>query len=355
MTSFPSFSSFEKGWYGIIGDVRENHPQWRFGWQTLRFADLLARLGPQAYVFSPEDVNLNDRTTVGYVWQPTGSNEGSWISREFPLPNVIYDRYMPPPGCVRTETDALCEHLADAWDCVFVNHPRMARLTRNKWETAQFFQNHPVLSRFLPRVHRLCWDLPTQQFLDSEAVVFVKPTEGSQGRGVMRYETKALDYILQEALEPLTLQGRVLDLRILMQRDGQGKWTIPPWIGRVGAVAEHRANLAVGGEAWPGHLVLELALSNRFELLAEVEQQIWTFLNTLPEALEEKMGPCGEMGIDFLIDRCGKVWCLEINPKPGLEGLRAIGRIIGRDLRGEALTRLADQMRWLMIQQGRRA
>lgn len=334
-------------WYGILADVRENHPQWRFGWQTTRFVDLLARLGNQAYVFSPEDVDLNTGTTLGYMWQAVESETGYWAAGQFPLPKVIYDRYMPPPGRVRAKTDALCEHLADSGECIFVNHPRMARMTRNKWETAQFLRDHPTLASFLPRIHRLKWDPITQQFLDKENVVFVKPTEGSQGRGVMRYESQALDYILQEALDPLTLDGRVLDLRILMQRDGHGKWVIPPWIGRVGAISEHRANLAVGGEAWPGHLALELALSDRIELLAEVEQKIWMFLNTLPSVLET-VGPCGEMGIDFLVDQHGKVWCLEINPKPGFEGLRAIGRMIGRDLRGEALNRMADQMRWLM-------
>jgi len=333
-------------WYGILADVRENHPQWRFGWQTTRFVDLLARLGGRAFVFSPEDVDLTTGSTIGYTWQPVDSEKGYWTASQFPLPAVIYDRYMPPPGGVRSATDALCEHLADSGGCIFVNHPRVARMTRNKWETAQFLHNHPLLSEFLPRVHRLQWDSSTQQFLDKENVVFVKPTEGSQGRGVMRYEAQALDYIMQQALEPLTLQGRVLDLRILMQRDGQGKWVIPPWIGRVGAISEHRANLAAGGEAWPGHLALEVALSDRFELLVQVEQKIWTFLNALPSVLET-VGPCGEMGIDFLIDRYGKVWCLEINPKPGFEGLRAIGRMIGRDLRGEALTRIAEQMQWL--------
>jgi glutathione synthase/RimK-type ligase-like ATP-grasp enzyme len=262
----------------------------------------------------------------------------------------VYDRYMPSPGRVRAATDALCERLTDAAGCLFVNDPRLARLTRNKWETAVALRDHPVLAPFIPRVHRLRWDQDTQQFLDTEPVVFVKPTEGARGLGVMRFEAGAMDYIVQEALDPLTYQGRVVDLRILMQRDGRGTWIIPPWIGRVGAVAEHRANLAVGGEAWPGHLVLELALADRPDRLREVEQQVGTILDTLPSALAEIAGPCGEMGVDLLVDQTGRVWCLEINPKPGFEGLRAIGRLIDRDLRGEALTRMADYIRWLDAQ-----
>ena len=135
-----------------IGIMTNKRPGGIKGFQGLRgrretYIALLRtakRMGSIAYVFACEDIDFKRMRVVGYQQ----SKAGIWTAREYPLPNVVYnripDRKSEVAPVVRMAKRRL-EELAHT-HCTTMFNPRFL----NKWDLHRIFAQNPELARYLP-------------------------------------------------------------------------------------------------------------------------------------------------------------------------------------------------------------
>ncbi|MDG0813748.1 YheC/YheD family protein [Cohnella rhizosphaerae] len=130
-------------------------------------------------------------------------------------------------------------------------------------------------------------------------------------------------YVMQPLLKLRGPDGEPFDLRALMQKDGGGAWRTTGIAVRTGAPESVTANLHGGGVARPAGPYLaglfgEPETSRLLERLRKASDGIVL-------RLEQLYGRFAELGLDYGIDREGRIWFLEANTKPGRASMTAAG------------------------------
>ncbi|MDT2294301.1 YheC/YheD family protein [Paenibacillus larvae] len=140
--------------------------------------------------------------------------------------------------------------------------------------------------------------------------------------------------------------GRVHDYRLLLQKNKKGEWEVTGCAGRIGPTHSITSNLHGGGMAVP----MEKLLLTRLQSLREINRikhNMSRISTQVAIFLEGRFGTICELGIDLAVDERGKVWLLEVNPKPSREVFRKIGDM---DTYRKAITNPLEFAIWLMEQ-----
>lgn len=314
----------------------------RYGEQAPFYAKLMrvgrAR-GAVVYTFAPDDIDWAHRRVWGRTYAP---GLGGWVRRAYPLPQAVFNRY-PAAAYTRRVLDTI-RRLKDK-GVPFVNSP-----FHDKYRLHRLLMRWLALRPHLPQTHPCRGSAaPALELLGRHRSVYLKPVDGSLGSGVVRARrlgpglyrvagrlqgqrfsrqvpssqlapllrriVASRRYMVQQGLSLDYLGGRTADIRALVQRDGQGVWHLTGMALRVGATGSVTSNLHDGGHAVP----VERALASYFgaawakSIVAEVKRVLALFV----AALEEALGPMGELGMDLGVDDKGHVWYIESNPKPG--------------------------------------
>jgi len=291
-------------------------------------------LGMVAYVAAPDGIDPNASYIEGYV-----RSGRRWVKRKFPLPEVVYDRIQSRSWERRPSSQEAKAFLQSIPGVHYFNEGFF-----DKWAIYQRMAKHELLARYIPETRQLTGPASLQAFLEEHGSVYVKPTEGSQGKGVIRarrtgsgYEwrfgrrthgTTRFDalykgiariqrgrrYIVQQDLNLATLGGAPFDVRILMQKNGRGEWVRTKAYARVAPQGRVTSNLSGGGTAMFLSYVLRRRFrSKRRRVAARIRQAAHEIVHALEEVLD---GPLGEVGLDLGIDKSGRVWLIEVNAKP---------------------------------------
>lgn len=297
------------------------------------------------YVFNADGISWGKHTVKGYVYNYT---KASWVAKELPMPNVVYDRIHSR----RVEfSKAIQNAKKRLWALPTLKYfnPRFL----DKWECHQLLWNVPEVKPYIPETQRYQSIDRLMKFLARYPTVYLKPSKGSLGRGIIRivhmghnnfqckYRVggtgnvsrivkgqKALKllvsrivgkrlYILQQGLHLQTFRGAPFDIRILMQKNHKGEWRRTKMLARVARKGSITSNISSGADAALMSDVLRDVfhedpkkpggLGNRLRNMAEV----------VALALERQMGvEWGELGIDVGVDVRGNIWLIEINSKP---------------------------------------
>lgn len=336
-----------------------------------------SRLGMTVFVFFPEDkpdsLSLHHQIT-GFIYK-----RNTWVKETVPIPEIIYDR------CLFKSAD---ETSAAA---VFLNG-----LPKNSWSiwsrglpgkrrVYDFLKREQTLSPYLP--HTLTYaggESLSKALIQFDGELFMKPSGGSHGSHTLYVNCKDKKvailqgrdrsnsifrktipvrelsawvskftghrrFIIQPYLKLTSREGRPFDIRVLVQKNAHGRWTITGKAVRQGPAEGMTSNLHGGGTAMPVPPFLES------EFGVPIADDIMTCINRLsehiPPLLESGFGRLGELGIDFGIDCFGKVWLLEVNSKPGRRAFRQTGDIPAAQLSVENPLRYA---RYLLLRQLRR-
>ncbi|MDT2240339.1 YheC/YheD family protein [Paenibacillus larvae] len=132
------------------------------------------------------------------------------------------------------------------------------------------------------------------------------------------------NYIIQQGINLRLPGGRVHDYRLLLQKNKKGEWEVTGCAGRIGPTHSITSNLHGGGMAVP----MEKLLLTRLQSLREINRikhNMSRISTQVAIFLEGRFGTICELGIDLAVDERGKVWLLEVNPKPSREVFRKIG------------------------------
>lgn len=327
-------------------------PVWQSKAQTLRpskqlpvlekLCNAAAKEHAVAFVFSLNDVDLKGMRIKGYRYV---SNQ--WLPQVMPLPNVIYDQVVSRRIERRQETADRRSALSSLYEQALFNDGFL-----DKWQVHEWLQTDQRTKVLTPETVRFTTVAHAAKFISKYPFVYCKPVHGSLGRGIVRigkttdgaYEyvvsrakaealagkaSTALDalktvrgrlaaqpYVIQQGIALQTYDNRPFDIRIVLQRDGSGRWMRTKTFARVADTGKITSNLSSGGAALPVPTVLSALYTN-----ASQRQRVMTAIRRtsmhLPDVIEAASGKqYGELGIDIGLDTKGNLWIIEVNSKP---------------------------------------
>ncbi len=316
-----------------------------FGSQNSFFRSLLASLGSlngTGFVFCPSDINNERKCIYGYYL--TGKTDERWKRMYFPFPDVCYNRYFndgASPGSYHTLA-FLARHGVKTFNTSI----------GSKWAVHRLLIPRPDIASHLPETRLLDSGQVLISMMKKHREVYLKPPGGCKGRGIMRVSRKKKAYLLrtadnsylcrnaQEVMQktkanmnstmPIVQQSirfsmneQHIDFRVLVQKNRLNHWGITGIAARIGADGQITTNLHAGGKAQEAKATL---LNRGFspEQIVSINNSLEELALRIAEIIDSKSRALGELGLDFLVDKKGKVWFLEANPKPGRRSFKDI-------------------------------
>lgn len=299
-------------------------------------------LGLVVFVFFPYRVDWRRKRTIGYSYSVSARR---WIKGVFPLPDAVYDR------CFYSKPSTY-----------FAYRPHIRRLMerpgtrflgyglKGKWSVHQQLSLDEKLRPHLPETEPLGTTSDMMRWLDDKGELFLKPHAGTHGKGVLhiaadgngRFVVKGRDarnepvgrlfrtqhqllawvagftrgrkYLMQRYLNLSTGRGDVFDIRVLVQKNREGRWEVTGIAVRQGAPGSITSNLHGGGHAEEAEPFLRGKYGDATNGIIETIRSVAL---RVPAVLEQTHGRLVELGVDLGVDDQGRVWVLEANSKPG--------------------------------------
>ncbi|MEO3943992.1 YheC/YheD family protein [Gorillibacterium sp. CAU 1737] len=306
-------------------------------------------LGLHVFVFTPEDVDPSGTSVRAHVYD---REKGGWSRAPKPLPDAVYDRCRSQQSpkfrlmrSFRTQYPKL----------LYLNHP-----LSSKWGNHVILNKDSRIRPHLPLTRRFHTLGDLKEFTALHRIVYIKPVDGSGGRGIARVTRNgdgqlALSgrdasraiiqpltgspeavmrrlsgwitdrrYLIQQGI-PLTLKdGRVHDIRLLIQKNASGHWQVTGAAGRIGAKGSATSNLHGGGEAVSFHRLMAARGFSEAKTAA-IRNDMEALGRAIALRLEGHFGRLCELALDLAVDPAGHVWLIEVNPKPSREVFKRIG------------------------------
>jgi hypothetical protein len=329
---------------GVLG-CRPSGQRGLFGESTKIIRDCVTvarRGGSIAYAFKARDINWEEHKVRGWYW-----SAGGLVRRNFPLPDVVYDRLSSRTAensdrVVRTKEKLLALPRLSYYNRTFLN----------KWDVHCMLAKDPEISKYLPATEILSDVKVLEKFLRRYSVVFVKPVDGSLGAGILRIArsrggyalrytrlnrpdlhssagdmSKVLAYcaryarnsryVVQRGIRLARIGGGPLDVRVLLQRNVRNRWIVHSTIARLAQPGNVVSNLSDGGQALYPRRAIATVFGRRVRP-SLVIYKMKRIARAVAARIEAEMGfEFAEMGIDLGIDRSGAIWIIEANSRPG--------------------------------------
>lgn len=275
-------------------------------------------------IFTPKGINWTKREIHGLLLEET-----SWQKTACPFPNTVYNR------CY-----SIKDHLPKKLETILGKGTVFNHITRfDKWLVYKILWNsavgHLIPNTYLYDISRLLRLLPNYK------AMIIKPRKGSFGKQVYRVENTENQYriyfktniprvtsnqqdftseikklthnnkfILQQFIQLERIDEHTYDLRLIVQKNRLGKWTIPGGCSRISLTDYYTTNSP-------------LQIKDIDDLLTEdnsVTLDLISELNAvsivIAEELERKLGHLGEISVDFGVDFQGMPWLIEVNGLP---------------------------------------
>ncbi|OZM58128.1 hypothetical protein CIB95_00680 [Lottiidibacillus patelloidae] len=313
----------------LVGILATYHEKKQFTGNIKLFLTLqkqLASKGGILFIFTLRGVRKSYIT--GYIFNLRTSK---WVKSTFPLPDIVYNRL-----CKREEESSpLFQELTSLLknkEIPFFN-PHFF----NKQKVLSHLQKDPVIRRHIPHTIPFSNRQHLQYLYYKFSKVYIKPVEGSKGKGIFTLTfsktcitlqtqnsshkffsvtscwqaveklLKNKKYIAQEAIKLNTHYNNKYDLRIHAHRS-KTLWKITGIGVRVANTNKITTHVPQGGK-----------IATIAELDTELQyDQVNTITNRVGHMLEEQFGLLGEFSMDVGISNTGHYYIFEVNSKPML-------------------------------------
>lgn len=284
------------------------------------------------YVFDRTGVSCGRQLIHGY--RLVDPHTETWAAGQFPLPDVIFRRYGVGLG-------ATGKRLAVAGVKIF-------NQLFHKGQAARWLASCEMIAPHLPETS----DLPASlerampvvlKMIRRYPAVFIKPRWGSRGAKVIRIQRSTDGYrveqvggdpihcpdegslarallaawpraaIIQQGVPVVTVGGRVIDFRVILQRDGTGHWQVTAIYGRIGGPHQFVTNVDPGGIPVPfAEAATYLFGQDPGERFCRREQLVQLAL-AVGEAMDGSGLLLADLGLDVSYDVTGHPWLIEVN------------------------------------------
>lgn len=303
------------------------------------------------YGFSPCFFRLSDlragRSTVNaYVMQ-----NQRYVQQRVPVPRVIHNRAIIQGNRLNRQLSVLLGGDRQLFNC---------RNRYGKLSIHRLLMEAADLRVHLPETQRATSTSLIQMMKKYDSLI-VKPDNSSIGRGIMRIDRKANGwmltypaslgfrnrkwhtlewkgsrlpailrkriqrtfYIVQKRVPLATYQGAPFDLRVSVQRAGDGRWQITGIVAKVAPKHKFVTNVAQGGKT---HLLHTILTEEYAHLMPEdVVSRIHDFSLRLASLLSERLPHMADLGLDIGITAEGNIMFIECNGKDQRYSFRDAG------------------------------
>ncbi|SDN21870.1 YheC/D like ATP-grasp [Paenibacillus sp. yr247] len=325
---------------GILTNV--NNSTSPFGSKTGFIHQIMNTASSKSFIFafSPRSVNWIQETVTGII----PKEDGGWIRKTFPLPDVVYNRL----SSRKAEKSAGIEGFKDRF--VRRGIPLFNWSFFDKWDVYKMLDGDDAF-KFVPESRINPSADQIKEMLDKHKFIYLKPTAGSLGIGIYRvtYNPKRgyfvryrkggknvlirygkfdglmqmlgtgrgrlTNYVAQQGIRLIEIDSCPIDFRFHLTKNGNNSWVVAA-IGAKksgkGSVTTHIRN---GGQLMTPEQVLRQIYGNRAEQVLTNAKE--TAIK-LAEGIENNYNHLlGELGFDIGIDQSEKIWMFEANAKPG--------------------------------------
>jgi len=305
-------------------------------------------LGAFVFYFSPGDLSEQENKCRGFV----PLKEGGWVHGEFHRPDIVIDRchqYRKGKSLLEPYF-SLRKHAS----LRFANNPIGSKL-----HVHHALAQVEKMNAWLP--HTVAYsEEALREMLSRYPVLYIKPSGGTGGRGVLRIISRddgsysllgrnqrrekmslqlhSLDellswmnpwvrrthFIIQQGLQLDLIPNRSADLRLLIQKNEEGRWAITGFGMRIGEESSPTSNLHGGGKGVLAGDVLEPIFGP--EKTRDIIEECLQLGYETAHAIGNSYPALIELGIDIGIDVKGDIWLIELNSMPQREIFNHIGK-----------------------------
>jgi hypothetical protein len=274
------------------------------------------------------------------------AGRGAWVALRVPLADVIYNRIPTRRDEQNPSVRTLIERLQSRYGARFFN-PRFF----NKWQLAQWLQKARAdIRKHVPDTGPLRNASTLRTMLERHQTLFLKPINGKAGAGMMRvtrisdrrwmlakqgtrhaqnklyhdFRTLWADirramhgrsYVMQQHIELMRVHGAAFDLRLLLQKNSHGQWSVSGIGARVAGSRSITTHVPRGGSIGSPLRLLTIKLG-RSEALQTIRTVAQTAIRMAREIEAQANVSLGEMSMDIGLDERRAVWFFEANARP---------------------------------------
>lgn len=280
----------------------------------------------QLVFFNEAGIDLDRKTIKGTVFTDDRREDGV-----FPFPQAVMNA-RPWSPLKRSDRELILRKIV----------PFTTFLIDDKWEITKLVADSPELGHLIVPSVVLESTEQIDELFRTHGKLVIKPVKGSRGAGVhamvrngglygiqrdaewdwLNREQLAdyirelpKDHLLQPYIVCLTPEGEPYDFRILVQRNGEGNWTVSLIYPRIGAKETITSNVSVGGRTEELESFLQRLFPEEFRsfppILAKLGLELAAFIDS------HYANPLDELGIDLAIDGQRRIWFYEANACPG--------------------------------------
>ena len=287
-------------------------------------------------VFPPEAMDTSQKIVHG--WERQGNR---WRQTTVPLPDAIYNRITSRRIEQKPELQQKLQKIKALSHIPFFNDTFL-----NKRQVHELLIKDEETRRLLPETQPY-QPARLRNMLEKYRTVYLKPTNGSLGQGIIRVtvsggkwicqyaessrtvtrvfkdpkeairqlrrKVSPTRYIIQQGLNLVTCEGRPVDFRVLVQKNKKGQWSVTSSVGRIANHKNIVSNLARGGTLRKAGEVLAAVQSINKPTLSYLRRRAIAIAEAF-ERLSQKH--FAELGVDLVLDKAGQLWLLELNSKP---------------------------------------
>lgn len=292
------------------------------------YASIAKMEGIDFFFFSSKDVDFSKKVINGKFY-----DEGTWKKKEFPFPDVIMNVVGPITPKQTEIYNKLKEYIP------FTSFPVGTKMSvYNRIKKAKVYSNY-----LIPYI-KIKEPIDVLQFLNNYSKIIIKPISGHHGNQVICIEKdnevfaikkgcnvknmtrmELFDYISQvQANNKILMQkyitcrrktGESYDIRIHLQKDGEGKWKNTIIYPKIGSKEKITTNLGQGGKIG----ILKNFLYDEFgEEYYNIKRYLEVFAIKFANHFDGLYNhQFDELGIDIGLDENMKIWIYEVNWRPG--------------------------------------
>lgn len=354
----------------VVGILTMPDEHKKFRGNRKNFIDIIDKgkeHGVTVYVVTTDHLRLDRDRVLAYGYE---AGQRQWNPQWIPLPDVIYNRIPYREDEQREEVRQLIAACLRDPDVKLFN-PYFF----NKWELFRWLNRSRITRRLIPMTRKYSRKLKLLPILKRHSLLYLKPQSGKAGNGIMSIrrklqsklpyrltiqETKKSqtfrfsslpelrrhlneligeeDYIVQQGVHLSTVGGRPFDLRVLVQKNRKGQWTLTGIGARLAGESSITTHVPRGGSIEDPRRLL--AASFGASASKRIMKRISLTAVSIAKQIERRSGHShGEMSMDLGIDQTGHLWFFEANSKPM--------KFDEADIRDRSLQAIIDYSRYL--------
>ncbi|CAH0344357.1 YheC/YheD family protein [Bacillus sp. CECT 9360] len=292
------------------------------------------------FLFGEHQIDWESETIRGYVYR--GNH---WEVRDFPFPNVIYDRLPNRKTENSTGPKEVKRKFQEEYEIPWYNPGFF-----NKWDIHERLTEDEDAIPYLPETYPFQSLSAIETLLSKFRQVYIKPIHGSLGLGIhqilydknehiyyCRYKDekkinkltkfpsleamfhhifrkkKLHNLIIQQGIPLIRTNKRPIDFRVHTNKNHNGEWQVTAIAAKIAGEGSVTTHVKSGGSV---KTLDELFEDKNLALI--MQQKLSTAALTLSNSIEKTMdGVIAEIGFDLGVDKQGRVWMFEANSKPG--------------------------------------